>query len=115
MELNISFKNLDRSPALQVYTREKSEKLKKYFDGKIHVTWNFSSEKKDMVAHCRLVGNNMDYFGEGVTTDIHASVDLAVDKIEKQLRKHKEIVKNKLHKDGYHRHTGGENPNDSES
>ena len=98
MILNISFKHIDRSEALQVYTTEKCEKLKKYFDGKVHVTWNFSVERQDRIAHCHLVGNNMDYFGEAKTEDFHSAVDLALDKIEKQLKKHKEIVKDHLHK-----------------
>jgi len=98
MDLHISFRNMDTSQALQVYTREKSEKLKRYFNGRISVTWNFSVEKLSKVAHCRLVGNNMDYFGEASTEDIHASVDQALIKIEKQLRKHKEIVKDHLHR-----------------
>lgn len=98
MELHISFKNMDTSKALQVYTEEKSEKLKKYFNGRISVTWNFSVDALDKVAHCRLTGNNMDYFGEAKADDIHVSVDQALDKIEKQLRKHKEIVKDHLHK-----------------
>ena len=89
---------MDTSQALQVYTKEKSEKLKKYFNGRISVTWNFSVEKLTKVAHCRLVGNNMDYFGEAATDDLHSSVDHVVEKIEKQLRKHKEIVKDHLHK-----------------
>lgn len=98
MMLNFAFKNIDSSEALQAYTTEKSEKLNKYFNGKVHMTWNFKVEHDDRVAHCHLVGNNMDYFGEAQSQDFHASVDLALDKIEKQLRKHKEIVKDHLHK-----------------
>lgn len=98
MHLNISFKNMDSSDAMKEFIREKSETLKKYFDGKITVTWTLSAEKLARVAHCHLVGNSMDYFGEESTEDFKASVDLALDKIEKQVRKHKEIVKN--HKTG---------------
>jgi len=101
MNLNISFKHIAPSDALKVFTEEKCETLKKYFDGKIHVTWNFTVENLSKIAHCHLVGNNMDYFGEGVTEDFHASVDLALDKIEKQIRKHKEKVKDHLHKNGH--------------
>ena len=100
MVLNLSFKNIDSSPALKTYTTEKSEKLKKYFHGQIHVTWTFSIESQDRIAHCHLVGNHMDYFGEAAAQDLYASVDLAIDKIERQLRKHKEIVKDHLHKNG---------------
>ena len=101
MDLHISFKNMDRSQALQVYIQEKSEKLKKYFNGRISVSWNFSAEHLDKIAHCRLVGNNMDYFGEASAGDIHVAADMALDRIEKQLRKHKEIVKDHLHKGGH--------------
>ncbi|MCM2324533.1 MAG: ribosome-associated translation inhibitor RaiA [Oligoflexia bacterium] len=98
MQLNISFRNMDTSEALRTYTLEKSERLKKYFDGRITVTWNFSIEHMEKVAHCHLVGNNMDYFGEASTDDFHGAVDATVEKIEKQLRKHKEIVKAHLRK-----------------
>jgi putative sigma-54 modulation protein len=100
MYLNISFKQIDPSDAIKTYATEKSDKLAKYFRGRISVSWIFSMERQNFVAHCHLVGNNMDYFGEARTTDLHASVDEAIDRIEKQLRKHKEIVKgHHLHRD----------------
>lgn len=111
MQLNISFKHITPSDALKVFTEEKCEKLKKYFNGRITVNWNFTVENLSKVAHCHLVGNNMDYFGEGSTDDFHASVDVALDKIEKQIRKHKEIVKDHLHKKG---HQNGQRPTTEE-
>lgn len=98
MIINMSFKHMDSSDAIREYATEKTEKLKKYFDGKIHVTWAFSVEKLDKIAHCHLVGNHMDYFGESAKPTLQESIDDSLDKIEKQLRKHKEIVKNRLHK-----------------
>jgi putative sigma-54 modulation protein len=101
MTLNMSFKHMEPSGALKAYAEEKSEKLKKYFNGRISVTWTFSVEKQLQVAHCHIVGNNMDYFGQAETQDLYASIDLCEAKIEKQLRKHKEIVKDHLHKHGH--------------
>ena len=98
MEVKVSFKQVGSSDALRNYAREKSEKLATYFQGKISVTWNFSVEKQDHVTHCHLVGNNMDYFAEASSEDMYASVDLCIDKVEKQLRKHKEIVTDHLHR-----------------
>ncbi|OFZ70541.1 MAG: ribosomal subunit interface protein [Bdellovibrionales bacterium RIFOXYD1_FULL_44_7] len=94
MTLNISFKHLDPTDAIKNYTSEKSEKLRKYFNGKTAISWNFTVEKANHIAHCHLIGNNMNYFGEATTTDLYASIDLAIDKIETQLRKHKEKIKN---------------------
>jgi putative sigma-54 modulation protein len=101
MNLNISFKHMDTSESLKEFIQEKTEVLKKYFDGRITVTWNLSTENQTRVAHCHLVGNNMDYFGEGNTEEFKASIDSALDKIETQIRKHKEIVKDHLHKNGH--------------
>lgn len=93
MTLNMSFRHMGASDALKVFTEEKSQKLAKYFRGKISVTWTFSVEKQGRIAHCHLVGNHMDYFGEATSEDFHVAIDQVIDKIEKQLRKHKEIVK----------------------
>jgi putative sigma-54 modulation protein len=97
MNLNITFRHVDSSDSLKHFIREKSETLKKYFKGRISVTWVITSEKLNRVAHCRITGNNMHYFGEGSTEDFKASIDVALERIEKQLRKHKEIVTNHLH------------------
>ena len=114
MDLQISFRNMDTSQAIQTFTKEKSEKLKKYFNGRISITWNFSIENLNKVAHCHLVGNNMDYFGEASTSDLHASIDSALERIEKQLRKHKEIVKDHLHKGDKFARVPSESPSDTE-
>lgn len=94
----MSFKNIEATDSIKAFTEEKSKKLEKYFRGRITVSWNFSIERQNQIAHCHLVGNHMDYFGEASTSDLYASIDQAIEKIEKQLRKHKEIVKDHLHK-----------------
>jgi putative sigma-54 modulation protein len=100
MTLNVSFKHMDSSNTLRAYAEEKSERLKKYFKGKITITWNFVIENQTRVAHCHLLGNHMNYFAESANGDFYASVDEAIERIERQLRKHKEIVKDHLHKHG---------------
>ena len=94
MIIHISFKNVDHSDALKVYTEEKCAKIAKYFEGKITLNWNFSIENKNKIAHVHMLGNHIDLFGEASTEDFHASVDGAIARIEKQIRKHKEIVTN---------------------
>ena len=101
MNLNISFKQMDSSDSLKNFIREKCETLEKYFQGKITIHWNLTQEKQNCVAHCHVVGNHMDFFGESTTEDFKASIDETLDKIEKQIRKHKEIVKDHLHRNGH--------------
>ena len=95
---HFTFKHMTPSDNLRKHAEEKSENLKKYFQGKVNVTWIFSHEKLDCIVHCHLLGNQMDFNGEGTTEDFIASIDQALDKIEKQIRKRKEIVKDHLHK-----------------
>ncbi|MBS1964038.1 MAG: ribosome-associated translation inhibitor RaiA [Bdellovibrionales bacterium] len=92
MIVDIHFKHMDTSDSLRDYAQDKSEKLKKYFDGKVHVTWNFSKEHGEFISHCHAVGSHIDLFGEGRADEAYATVDMAITRIEKQLKKHKEIV-----------------------
>ncbi|MFL5812181.1 MAG: HPF/RaiA family ribosome-associated protein, partial [Bdellovibrionia bacterium] len=55
MNLNVSFKNMDSSDSLRNYATEKSERLGKYFRGKITVAWNFTIEKQFRVIRCHLM------------------------------------------------------------
>ncbi len=98
MNVQITFKHMQNKPDIKAYAEEKSEKLKKYFNGKVHLTWTFDHLAEGMVAHCHLVGNHIDFFGEATTEDLRASIDGTIDKIERQIRKKKEIVKDHLHK-----------------
>lgn len=92
MEINMSFKHIDSTDAIKNYTVEKTQKLKKYFNGKVAVDWNFDVSKQNQIAHCHVIGNHIDLFGEATTTDLYASIDEAIHKLEAQLKKHKEIV-----------------------
>ncbi len=95
MQLEINFKQINSDDAIKKYADKKSSKLKKFFNGEITVRWTFSEEKQDQIAHCHLTGNNMDYFGEAKTSSLYASIDQGIVKIEKQIQKHKEIIKDK--------------------
>lgn len=102
MIVDIHFKHMDTSESLRAYATEKSEKLKKYFEGKVHVTWSFTKEHGEFISHCHTVGSHIDLFGEGRADEAYATVDMAVTRLEKQLKKHKEIVTDhKTHSTGH--------------
>lgn len=92
MIVDVHFKHMEASDSLRDYATEKSEKLKKYLDGKMHVTWNFVREHGEFISHCHLVGSHIDIFGEGRADEAYATVDMAISRIEKQVKRHKEIV-----------------------
>lgn len=100
MNLNMSFRHMEPSRSIRGYAKERSSKLEKYFKGRISVQWTFSNENLNKVAHCHITGNYIDFFGEATTDNFLGSIDLVISKIERQLRRHKEIVKDHLHRPG---------------
>jgi len=93
----MTFKHIKPTEKVKSYAQEKTERLNKYFNGKINVSWNFTFEKNLAVAHCHVIGKDINYFGECEAESLSASIDLVVEKIERQVRKHKEIVRDHLH------------------
>jgi putative sigma-54 modulation protein len=100
--MKTSFKHVEPTDVLKNYLEEKSARLNKYFDGRISISWTISFENQSAIAHCHVVGNHMDYFGESEAPNFFAAIDFAIDKIERQVRKHKEVVRDHIHK-----HKGG--------
>ncbi len=95
MIVTMNFKNMDGRDLFKEYAFDKTKRLKKYFNGKIHVTWTLSLEKNDRIAHCHIVGNHIDYFMESKGESFFEALDLGIDRIEKQIKRKKEKVKNR--------------------
>ncbi len=98
MNIKISYKHLESTQAIDEMTQKKSEKLKKYFDGKLKLEWNFTVEKQNHIAHCHLTGNHMDFFAQATTHSLYESIDAVIMALEKQVRKNKEQLKDHHYK-----------------
>ena len=91
MNLKISYKHLQSTNGIDEITRKKSEKLKKYFQGKLNLDWNFTVEKQAHVAHCHLTGDHIEFFAEATTDNLYSAIDEVVHHLERQVRKNKEL------------------------
>jgi putative sigma-54 modulation protein len=94
MQLSITFRQMDPSDFLREYTREKVERVNKYFDraGEAHVV--LSLERHLHNAEIQIQSGRWVLRGREKSEDMYASIDLAMEKIERQLRRHKERLKN---------------------
>lgn len=97
MKLKISFKHLDHSQALDERIREKSEKLEKYFEGNIQVQWICWVNESEHWAEIKVHGPKFDFFAKGCADNMYKSLDIVIDKIERQVEKKKELRKNRMH------------------
>ncbi len=110
MQINVTFRHVDPTPALRSHAAEKLERMvKKYLHRPVdaHVILSVSKERHS--AEITLQADHVTMFAKEETTDLYAAIDLAVAKLEHQAQRLRE--KRKEHKGhGSPRLAGGEEP-----
>ncbi len=93
MQLSITFRHMDASDFLKEYAREKVERVNKYLDraGEAHVV--LSLERHLQNADIQIQSGSWVLRGREKSEDMYASIDLAMDKIERQLKRYKDKLK----------------------
>jgi putative sigma-54 modulation protein len=104
MQINYTFRNLDSSNALKEYAKEKVERVNKYLDkaSEAHVTC--SLERHNHICDITIHAGPFSMRGREKSEDFYSSVDLAMDKIERQLKRYKEKLKHHRHGEHHHLH-----------
>jgi putative sigma-54 modulation protein len=95
MQLTITFKNIDASENIKRHIAEKLEKLDKLLDNPGDATAVLSVEKFRNIAEISITGDRLVLNAKEETSDIYSSIDAAIDKLDKQLKKNKEKIKTK--------------------
>ncbi len=100
MQVIVTFRHMDKSDALRDYATEKTERLNKYLNDPVEVHWVLSVEKIRHIADATVVANGVSIKGQESTQDMYSAIDAVADKLEKQVRRHKDKVKHhKMHGD----------------
>lgn len=95
MQIAVTFRHMEASDPLRAYAEDKLERVKKYIDEPIDAQVVMSVEKKIRHrAEVALVAKGITIKGSEETNDMYAAVDAVVDKIERQLKRYKEKIKN---------------------
>lgn len=98
MKVTISFKNIEHTDSLDNRIQEKSEKLTKYFQGNTNVKWICSAKDGVHISELNLSGPHFEYHAKAQSDNLYKTLDMAVSKIEKQIIRKKEKLKNKMHR-----------------
>jgi putative sigma-54 modulation protein len=85
---------MDSSDALKKYAEDKTVRITKYLIEPIEVNWVLSVEKIRHIADATIVANGVSIKGQEVTGDLYSAIDKVLDKLDKQVKRHKEKVKN---------------------
>lgn len=102
MKFNIRGENLEVTPALRDYVEKKIGKLEKYFDttptSDVNVKMAVLNNKH--IIEITIPMPQLLLRAEETHVDMYAAIDLVVEKLERQIRKHKTKINRKFRQEG---------------
>lgn len=95
MKVNITGRHVEITQSMKEYVVEKAERLTRYFDriSRMQVTLCVEGDRHiaEMILSAK---RGVTLIGEEIAGDMYSAVDLVVDKIGRQLKKHKSKMRN---------------------
>jgi putative sigma-54 modulation protein len=90
VKVSVTFRHMRPTDALKHYAEEKLHKIGKYFDQPLeaHVVLAVDARERQL-AEVSIQARGMTIHGREETADLYSAIDLLVDKVEQQIRKHK--------------------------
>lgn len=95
MQIDITGHKLEVTKSMRDYFTSKFERIKRHFDQVINVHAILSVEKINHKAEATIHINGKTLFADSVEEDLYAAIDLLIDKLDKQIRRHKDKITNK--------------------
>lgn len=93
MQINITGHHVELTEALSGYVHNKFEKLERHFDSITNVQVTLSIEKQRQKAEADMHVSGGQLFATSEQDDMYAAIDGLIDKLDRQIIKHKEKVK----------------------
>ncbi|HEY8376477.1 MAG TPA: ribosome-associated translation inhibitor RaiA [Nannocystis sp.] len=94
MQTHFVFRQMESSTALRGYAEERLEKIKRYFSEPLRVSCTFTVDKLMHIAAFDVtLRNGLQLHAEESTENMYSSVDLALAKMERQVRRYKARIK----------------------
>ncbi|MBA2491577.1 MAG: ribosome hibernation-promoting factor, HPF/YfiA family [Gammaproteobacteria bacterium] len=103
MQINLTGHHVDITGALREYVADKFERVERHFDQvtDAHVILTVEKLRHRAEATMMVSGNRL--FADDVKEDMYAAIDGLVDKLDRQIVKHKEKLKDHHRVEGSHR------------
>ena len=97
MQIELTGHHIEVTDSLKDYVTEKMARLERHFDkvSNIHVILKVENVKHNAEATVHMSGR--DIFANSSEDDMYAAIDHLVDKLDRQVKKHKEKITNHLH------------------
>ena len=93
MQTSVTFKNIDPSEHLKAYVSDKLDRFDKYLDNPAEANVVLTVEKFRHIAEINVAGDKLTIIGSEQTNDMYSAIDMALDKLEKQIKKSKQKIR----------------------
>lgn len=98
MKVIVTGRNLVITEAIKDQVEKKLSKFDKYFKSDVEAHATFSTQKNNHIVELTIPLKSGSFFrAEGRTEDMYASIDEAIEKIAKQMKKHKTKIEKRFH------------------
>lgn len=87
MNLNITFRHMEHTPALDTVIKEKSEKFSKWFGPGANVRWTCWKDGHDFCSEVTILNGPQEYFAKALDNDLYKTFDHIIHKIQNQVNK----------------------------
>jgi putative sigma-54 modulation protein len=93
MQINLTGHHLDITDSLRNYVLDKFDRIERHFDhiNNVHVV--LQVDKVRQIAEAKMNVNGGEIFANSESEDMYAAIDTLVDKLDRQVIKHKEKMK----------------------
>ncbi|TXH65443.1 MAG: ribosome hibernation promoting factor [Tolumonas sp.] len=95
MQINLSGHHIELTDALRDYVTSKFARLERHFEHINNVQVILTVEKLKQIAEAKLNVNGGELFANAEDESMYAAIDALVDKLDRQIVKHKEKLANK--------------------
>ncbi|MCD8513975.1 MAG: ribosome hibernation promoting factor [Nitrincola sp.] len=93
MQINITGHHVELTESMTEYVHTKFERLERHFDNITNVQVTLSVEKQRQKAEADMHIAGGEIFAQAEQEDMYAAIDAMVDKLDRQIIKHKEKMK----------------------
>jgi len=93
MQTSVSFRNLEPSEHLKAYVSEKLNRFDKLLDNPAEAGVVLVVEKHRHIAEVNISGDRLTINGKEETGDMYSAIDMVLDKLEKQIKRSKQKIR----------------------
>jgi putative sigma-54 modulation protein len=95
MQTSVTFKNLEPSEHLKAYVSDKLNRFDKLLDNPAEAGVTLLVEKHRHIAEINIIGDRLSINGTEETGDMYSAIDMVLDKLEKQIKRSKQKIRDR--------------------